>query len=124
MRRFGEKIAWRSAVLGTLLGFFPILGWPQKYTKSDREFAERMLRDVAADVQQRYYDPKLHGIDWNVRVQAAKRNIDTADSLNSAVSEIAALLDSLNDSHTSFSLPPRGNAHDYGFKMKMIGEHC
>ena len=43
--------------------------------------------------------------------------------MDSAVSEIAALLDSLNDSHTSLRLPPRNYTHDYGFKMKMFGKH-
>jgi hypothetical protein len=31
-------------------------GLSQEYTKSDREFAQRMLHDVAADVQKNYYD--------------------------------------------------------------------
>jgi C-terminal processing protease CtpA/Prc len=86
--------------------------------------AEGMLLNVAADVQRYYYDPKLHGVDWEARVQEAKTRVDSAHSLNAAMSEIATLLDTLNDSHTFLSPPPRTHVHDYGFQMEMIGERC
>ncbi len=50
-----------------------------------------------------------------------RENIDKADSMDSAVSEIAALLDTLNDSHTVLLLPPRNYVYRYGFSLKMIG---
>lgn len=102
----------------------PAFARPEKYTKADRDFAQEMLKNVAADVRKHYYDAKLHGVDWDAKLQEAKKNIDTADSMNNAVSEIAALLDSLNDSHTLFYPPPRTTTRDYGFDMEMIGEHC
>ncbi|MFY9948451.1 MAG: S41 family peptidase, partial [Candidatus Sulfotelmatobacter sp.] len=83
-----------------------------------------MLRDADADVQRHYYDAKFHGIDWPARVQEARKKIATASSMDDAVSEIAALLDSLHDSHTSLVLPPRTQVHDYGFQMEMIGDRC
>ncbi len=93
-------------------------------SKSDRDTAEHMLRDVAADVKKYYYDPKLHGLEWDSKVAETRQNIDKADSMDSAVSEIAALLDSLNDSHTVLILPPRSYVYTRGFRMKMIGDHC
>ena len=96
----------------------------QKYTKYDRELAQQMLREVATDVQKNYYDPKLHGVDWDAKVQQAHLGIEKADSLDAAVSEIAALLDSLNDSHTSFVPPPRNYDQDYGFETAMVGDRC
>jgi C-terminal processing protease CtpA/Prc len=83
-----------------------------------------MLRDADADVQKHYYDSKFHGIDWRARVQEARKNIETARSMDDAVSEIAALLDSLHDSHTFLLLPPRTHVHDYGFQMELIGDRC
>lgn len=119
---------WKSfcllAILAILCCLAPVAGWSQQYTKSDRELAESMLRDADADVQKHYYDSKFHGIDWRARVQEARKNIATARSLDDAVSEIAALLDSLHDSHTSLLLPPRTHVHDYGFQMEMIGDRC
>ena len=119
-----RNIVWPSAVLCALFAFPSVFALPQQYTKADREFAQEMLRNVAADVPKYYFDIKLHGVDWDAKVREAKRNIDTADSLNGGVSEIAALLDTLNDSHTVFYPPPRTTTHDYGFEMEMIGDHC
>jgi C-terminal processing protease CtpA/Prc len=119
---------WKRLFLLTFLAILCVLiavaGWSQQYTKSDRELSERMLRDTDADVQKHYYDSKLHSIDWQARVQEAKKNIETARSIDDAVSEIAALLDSLNDTHTFLVLPPRAHVHDYGFQMEMIGDRC
>jgi len=112
---FPEPVAWSS---------FSSSGSSQQISKSDRDLAQRMLRDVASDVEKSYYDPQLHGVDWPTRVRQAKENIDKADSMDSAVSEIAALLDSLHDSHTRFFPPPRAYSHDYGFSMRMIGSDC
>jgi len=98
--------------------------WAQALSKTDRDIAQQMLRNAAADVKKYYYDPKLHGIDWDAKVREAQTNIDKADSMDSAVSEIAALLDGLNDSHTTFILPPRSYVHKYGFRLRMIGDRC
>ena len=114
----------RFCLLAILCGLVPVAGWSQRYTRSDRELAESMLRDADADVQKHYYDSKFHGIDWRARVQEARKNIETARSMDDAVSEIAALLDSLHDSHTFLLLPPRTHVHDFGFQMEMIGDRC
>jgi len=95
-----KKPVWLGVVLGALLGLWSVPGWPQEYTKSDRDLAKGILRNVAEDVQKHYYDPKIHGVDWQARVHETKKNIETAQSFDSAMSEIAALLDGLHDSHT------------------------
>jgi carboxyl-terminal processing protease len=114
----------RVALLCVLVCCLAQFCWPQEITPKERDQAQAMLKDVANDVKQNYYDPRLHGIDWDAKVREAKEKIDTADSLNRALSDIAALLDSLNDSHTSFVPPPRPYKHDYGFQMQMIGDRC
>lgn len=119
-----KRIIPVATFLSLIVVIFSIFGWPQQYTKSDRSFAQQMLRDVAGDVKKYYYDAKLHGVDWDARLAEARKNIDSAESLNGAVSEIAALLDSLNDSHTLFSPPPRTYVDDYGYKMQMFGDRC
>jgi carboxyl-terminal processing protease len=102
----------------------PQLAEAQKLTGAERDLALEMLRSADADISRNYYDPKLHGVDWAAGVRHARENIENADSMDSAVSEIAALLDSLHDSHTSLSLPPRQYTLDYGFRFKMVGDHC
>jgi len=119
-----KVVAWPGALLCALIVFSSGFAGTEKYTKADREFAQAMLKHVAEDVPKYYYDSKLHGVDWDAKVQEARKNIDSAESVDAAVSEIAALLDTLNDSHTSFYPPPRTKRHDYGFRMEMIGDHC
>lgn len=83
-----------------------------------------MLATIANDVKKHYYDPKLHGVDWDANIEAADQRIEAASSLNHALSEIAAALDSLNDSHTFFLPPSRPYKHDYGWRIEMVGEKC
>lgn len=96
----------------------------QKISKFERERARDMLATIANDVKKHYYDPKLHGVDWDANVQAADQRIEAASSLNHALSEIAAALDSLNDSHTFFLPPSRPYKHDYGWRVEMVGGKC
>jgi len=99
-------------------------GWCQTITSYERKRAEAMLHEIDSDVRKHYYDPKFHGLDWDGKVRETMQKIDQADSGNKALSEIAALLDSLNDSHTVF-VPPRPRLlHDYGWQAQLIGERC
>ena len=115
---------WRVIVPTALLAIFVVAGRSEQYSKSDRELADAMLQNAADDVRKHYYDPKFHGIDWEARVQEAKAKVDAATSLNIAMSDIANLLGTLNDSHTYFVPPPLSHVHDYGFQIEMIGNHC
>jgi C-terminal processing protease CtpA/Prc len=118
------QIARRGVTVVVILALFPLLAWPQQISKFDRDHAQSILKEVSEDVQKHYYDPKLHGVDWDARVRQARENIDKADSVDGALSEIAALLDSLNDHLTFFLPPPRAYVHDYGLTLQMIGDRC
>jgi carboxyl-terminal processing protease len=120
---FTQRIISRLLLVSTLLSCVAESS-AQQISKADRDLAQQMLRDAAEDVKKYYYDPKLHGADWDGKVRQTHESIDKADSMDSAVSEIAALLDSLNDSHTVLMLPPRNYMRRYGFTLQMIGEHC
>ena len=99
--------------------------WPQQpISSADRDLAQGMLQALATEVRKHYYDPKLHGIDWDAKVAEEKQKINKADSMSMALSKIAGLLDSLNDSHTFFLPPQRSNRYDYGWQYQMIGERC
>jgi Tricorn protease C1 domain len=102
------------------LGFIVIGGllltsaWCQKITSFERKRAQAMLQEIDSDVRKHYYDPKFHGLDWDGKVRETQQAIDQADSANAALSKIAALLDSLNDSHTLFVPPQPALLHEYG----------
>ncbi|MGH9497478.1 MAG: S41 family peptidase, partial [Candidatus Sulfotelmatobacter sp.] len=96
----------------------------QQMTSIERSRALDMLQVIASDVKKHYYDPKFHGVDLDSRIAQAKQQIQTSTAFNMAMSHIAALLDTLNDSHTFFVPPQHAYRHDYGFAYQMIGERC
>jgi len=77
----------------------------QGIPKAARDATEQMLQAIATDIRKHYYDPALHGLDWEARVADAKKNIENSSSYDIALAKIAEAIDSLNDSHT-FMLPP------------------
>jgi len=113
---------------GVLLALDLILTLPavaqQQMSNFDRERAQSMLQVVANDVRKNYYDPKLHGVDWDAKVRDAKEKIAKDTSFNMAMSRIAAVLDNLNDSHVFFTPPQHSYKHDFGWRDQMVGDHC
>src|SRR2546430_4020599 len=93
-------------------------------SKFERGRVQWMLEDVANDVRKHYYDPRLHGVDWDAKVAEVKTKVANETSLNMAFSHIAALLDALNDSHTFFMPPPRPYRTEFGWQLRMTGDHC
>jgi C-terminal processing protease CtpA/Prc len=89
-----------------------------------RDEARRMADEVANDIAKHYYDPTLRGVDWKAKLLEAKEKIDVASSSNAAFANIAAMIDSLGDSHTFFIPPLRSFTLDYGWRMQTIGERC
>lgn len=96
----------------------------QKLTRVNRDLAEGMLHDVSSDVRRNYYDPKMHGLDWDALVRRAKENIDKAPEMSDANAQIAGLLESLNDSHTRFFPPRYDRTVDYGWKFQIVGNNA
>jgi carboxyl-terminal processing protease len=120
----------------------PRVAAQQQMSKQSRESAETMLQNIATDINKHYYDPKFHGLDWDAVVAQTKQKIDKSDSFDMALLHIAALVDALNDSHTTL-FPPRkvlnspayvrdwrallqltDKRHDYGWRSEIIGERC
>ena len=111
-------------VIALGLAFVASAAWSQEMSKLERGRAEVMLHVVGDEVRKHYYDPKFHGLDWDAKVAEAKQKINETKSFNMAMSHIAAMLDTLNDSHT-FLLPPQhAYHHDFGFQYQMVGDRC
>jgi C-terminal processing protease CtpA/Prc len=114
----------RTKALIVTVGLLATNAWSQKITSFDRDRAQAMLQQISSDIKKHYYDPKFHGLDWDAKVEEMKQKIKAADSSNQALSEVAAALDSLNDSHTFFLPPSHAYRHDYGWQAEVIGERC
>lgn len=113
-----------AKALIVILGLLTTNGWCQKITSIDRERAQSMLQEISSDVKKHYYDPTFHRVNWDAKVEEMKQRINAADSMNQALSEVAAALDSLNDSHTFFLPPSHALRYDYGWQAQMIGDRC
>lgn len=113
---------FRGAILTVFLGCALLRVSAQDITFK-REQAEIIVDQVADDVAKHYYDPKLHGLDWDAKVREAKKKIENATSGNLAFANIAAMIDNLDDSHT-FLIPRHSFSFDYGWRIQAIGERC
>jgi C-terminal processing protease CtpA/Prc len=102
----------------------PCFAQQQKFTDRQREDAREMLRMIAADVRKHYFDARLRGFDFDARVREVDEKLKSATSLNQSFALIGFALDGLNDSHTFFIPPGRTFRHEYGWRMRMIGDRC
>lgn len=100
------------------------LAYAQEMSRVERGWAQDMLKTVANDIRNHYYDPKLHGANWDARVAEAHDQIEKAPSMSMALPYVAAVVDSLNDSHTNFYPPRGGSSYEYGWVDEMIGDRC
>jgi carboxyl-terminal processing protease len=118
-------LGMRAAQLLLITALLSGTCWSQQQISNlDRGRAQDMLQTLASEVRKHYYDPKFHGVDWDAKVAEGKVKIAKANSMNMAMSNIAATLDTLNDSHTFF-VPPEHESHFwYGFEYQIIGNRC
>jgi carboxyl-terminal processing protease len=96
----------------------------QKISDRNRAQVEQMLSAIHDAVKKNYYDPTFHGVDIDTRYQKYEQAIKTAPTLGEAFHVVAAYLSVLHDSHTYFLPPSIDYRFDYGFRMRMIGDHC
>jgi len=118
------RVAKPLFLLLLCVALFDLRAETQEMTSLERGQALDMLQVVANDVRKHYYDPKFHGLNWDATVAAAKQKVETASSMNMAISYIAEALDRLNDSHTTFFPPERMHRYYYGWRYQMIGDRC
>ncbi len=117
-----------SLLLGTSLFFAalaPMLAQQQQQlSELDRERAQQMLKTVGDEVRKHYFDPRYKGVDLNAELDAARQRIAKVNSMNMALSNIAAALDPLDDSHTFFVPPQHAARYETGWLYQMVGNHC
>jgi carboxyl-terminal processing protease len=110
-------------VLAGMVGMVTPVSFAQRQMSgSDREHVRGMLRDAYENVKKNYYDPTIHGLDWDARYREYQEKIKNTNSLNQSMTIVAGFLDALKDSHTSFIPPPRPLRIDYGYRVQMIGD--
>lgn len=95
----------------------------EKLSGNDAYRVKSMLRDAHASVKKYYFDPTFKGLDWDAQYAEHLARVDQAPNLSAALSLVAGLLDSLNDSHTFFTPPAWSRRVDYGYDIGFVGDH-
>jgi hypothetical protein len=90
-------------------------------TKDEQYQISGILRDAYNDVKKYYYDPKMHGLDWDARYKQYTAKIGTTRNLGEGFRLVAAFLGGLKDSHVFFMPPERNNQYDPGYKIELVG---
>jgi carboxyl-terminal processing protease len=90
----------------------------------DKQTDLLMLKDAKETLEKNYYDPKLHGLDFDGLYEQYKQRVEGSTSNHQAFALIAGFVDSLHDTHTRFIPPPRVGDVEYGYRLQMIGDKC
>ena len=119
-----DRLLWLAVSLLALSAVAAVhsLSAQQGVDKLNLDRARLMLHDAYDVVKKEYYDPKIHGIDWDARFHDHDEKIKNAASLGQAFGIIAGFLDGLNDSHTFFRPPSRQTRVEYGYRMQVVGD--
>jgi C-terminal processing protease CtpA/Prc len=90
-------------------------------TKDEQYQISGILRDAYNDVKKYYYDPKMHGLDWDARYKQYTAKIGTMHNLGEGFRLVTAFLSGLKDSHVFFMPPERSNHYYPGYKIELVG---
>lgn len=119
-----KKHAWTGLFLSIIVIRLVFPALIQAKDKARRGEAEEMLKNIASDVRDHYYDPTFHGIDWDAAVAKAQQKIAQSNSFTADMFTIADLLNQFGDSGLRFMPPPHPYSTDFGWHGTMIGDRC
>jgi carboxyl-terminal processing protease len=121
-----RTVLWFTFATATLLACLPIgsTTTPQKMDSFNIERSRNILRDAYDLVKKHYYDPNIHGLNWDTRYHDYDEKIKNAPNIGQAFGVVAGFLDGLKDSHVFFNPPARTNRVDYGYRMQLFGDNA
>lgn len=88
----------------------------------DRERGRTMLRQVRAQIEQRYYDRGYRRVDLEASQAQLDAMIQNAQSLGEILAAVAQMAMQMGDSHTFFVPPQQTVEVDYGWELVMVGD--
>ena len=90
--------------------------------KSSRLMYQNILKTIKDDIKEKYFDPKLGGINIEDNAKKASDLINQAQSIDEMADIIARLLYPFEDSHLYFIPPSKTTKVEYGWEMMFVGE--
>jgi C-terminal processing protease CtpA/Prc len=120
-----KRVIRIAAMLASIAMPFCTAQQPQRVlSKDDQWKISEILRDAHDEVKKHYYDPKLHGVEWDAGFEKYTKMVGQASDLGSGFRIVAAYLEELHDSHTYFVPPERMTRYEYGFRYALVGNSC
>ena len=123
-RRVVCRIALASLLTSVLLVSAQAQQQPPKLDSLNAGRIKQMLHDAYSEVKKNYYDTAYHGQDWDSRYREFDEKLKQISSLGQGFSMVAALMMTLDDSHTFFIPPQRPVRVEYGFRLQMVGDRA
>jgi C-terminal processing protease CtpA/Prc len=113
----------KSIFISTLFFLlFPLLSATAQNLESDRSFYKSILKEIKNDIKDKYYDPKLTGINIEEKAKDSVELIGKAKSIEEMRDIIGHFSLSFEDFHLLF-IPPRNTFKiEYGWEMMFIGD--
>lgn len=119
-----------AVALVLLFAFAPPSALTQQQQPTEKNLGKsrsdgiKILKVVKDQLRKNYYDPSFHGLDLDALFSLAEENIKQATTGGQVLGIIAQAVLNLNDSHTMFIPPQRGEVAVYGWRMQMFGDKC
>ena len=118
------RIALASLLSAVLLVSAQAQQPPPKLDSLNAARVKQMLHDAYNEVKKNYYDKEYHGQDWDAKYHEFDEKLKQISTLGQGFSVVAALMMTLDDSHTFFIPPERPVRIEYGFRLLMVGDRA
>jgi C-terminal processing protease CtpA/Prc len=112
------------ALLFTPFSFAPAQTPPSKIDPTTVKRVQDMLQRAHQEVQKYYFDKNYKGVDWDAKYREFDAKANQITTLAQGLSMVAALMMSLDDSHTFLQPPSRPVRVEYGFRLQIVGERA
>jgi carboxyl-terminal processing protease len=87
-----------------------------------RADSRRIVEILANDIQKRFYDPSLKGIDVKHLADETKQQINSLNDVGEMQTAVWNFVLKLDDSHTRYSPPQLTHTPSFGFQARGIGD--
>jgi carboxyl-terminal processing protease len=87
-----------------------------------RADARRVVEIVTTDIQKRFYDPAVNGVDLKKLADETKQQINGMNDVGQMHAAIWDFVNKVGDSHTRYSPPQLNVVPSFGFKARAVGD--
>lgn len=86
----------------------------------ERSFYQDILKSLHKDLREHYYDPSYRGVALDAELEKTRDQIKEAKTLEEMADLIARFLYQFDDSHLTFTPPPKSAYVDFGWNLQMV----